>query len=361
MAVKALRTWIRAVDGRDASSLLRLHRELWFDHDARGGMPASTDSDVWRTYGDVLERQLAHRDGRRAPSSAFEGKLGHLVAEWEARVVGQVEVYLDRFGWDPRTPHIAELRSLIVTRQARGLGLGAGLVREAAATSRARTGSSTIVAAEVLARNEALAFYDRLGFRTLERLTAITALPPAPEGFVVRPAVADDAGELAMLDHVWRARRQGWGDPRFDPVSLGVGADLVRMISDGLALDEAQRAAEPGRAREEILVRDLQGRALAAGYLVASPLGPPFAPVMRAEIARVAANPDDPRAVLAAHALVAYAFRRVSALGAPELLVRSPFLDPVGASIAEKVPSRAFSWILAAPASTILKRAGTKP
>jgi len=361
MAVKALRTWIRAVDGRDATSLLRLHRELWFDHDARGGMPASTDNDVWQAYGDLLERQLAHRDGRRAPSSAFEGKLGHLVAEWEGRVVGQVEVYLDRFGWDPRTPHIAELRSLIVTQQARGLGLGAGLVREAAAAARARTGSSTIVAAEVLARNEALAFYDRLGFRTLERLTAITSQPNAQAGYVVRAAVSEDAGELAVLDHESRARRQTWGDPRFDPVPVGVGADLVRMISDGLALDEAQRAAEPGRAREEILVRDAEGRALAAGYLVASPLGPPFAPVMRAEIARVAADPDDPRAVAAAHALVAYAYRRVSALGAQELLVRSPFLDPVGASLAETMPSRPFSWILAAPASTILKRAGTKP
>lgn len=360
MAVKALRTWVRAVDGRDAASLLRLHKELWFDHDARGGMPASPDEEVWRGYGEVLERQLAHRDGRRAPHGAFEGKLGHLVAEWEGRVVGQVEVYLDRFGWDTRTPHIAELRSLIVTEQARGLGLGAALVREAAASSRARTGSSTIVAAEVLARNEALAFYDRLGFRTLERLTAITAQPAPVAGYTANIAGPDEAGELAVLDHEARARRQHWGDPRFDPVPAGVGADLVRMIADGLALDEAQRSAEPGRAREEILVRDASGRALAAGYLVASPLGPPFAPTMRAEIARIAADPADPRAVGAAHALIVHAFRRVSALGATELLVRSPFLDPVGASIAESLPSRPFSWILAAPASTILKRAGAK-
>lgn len=360
MAVKALRTWVRAVDGRDASALLRLHRELWFDHDARGGMPASTDEDVWLSYGEVLERQLAHRDGRRAPSSAFEGKLGHLVAEWEGRVVGQVEVYLDRFGWDARTPHVAELRSLIVTHDARGVGLGAGLVREAAAASRVRAGASTIVAAEVLARNEALAFYDRLGFRTLERLTAITEQPRMPAGFTARVATVAEAVELAVLDHEARARRQGWGDPRFDAVPAGVGGDIVRLIADGLALDEAQRAAEPGRTREEILVRDDRGRALAAGYLCASPLGPPFAPVMRAEIARLAADPDDPAAVAAAHALVAHAFRRSAALGARELLVRSPFLDPVGASIADQLPSRAFSWILAAPASTILRRA-TKP
>src|SRR5688572_14663509 len=137
-------------------------------------MPASTAEQVWRAYGDILERQLAHRDGRRVPNGSFEGKLGHLVGEWDGRVVGQVEIYLDRFGWDTRTPHVAELRSLIVTRDARGVGLGASLVREAAAASRVRAGSSTIVAAEVLARNEALAFYDRLGFRTLERLTAIS-------------------------------------------------------------------------------------------------------------------------------------------------------------------------------------------
>jgi GNAT superfamily N-acetyltransferase len=361
MAVKAMRAWVRAVDGRDAAALLRLHEELWFDHDERGGMPASTDDAVWRSYGETLERQLAHRDGRRAPHGAFEGKLGHLVAEWDGRVVGQVEVYLDRFGWDPRTPHVAELRSLIVTRPARGLGLGAGLVREAAASARVRTGSSTLVAAEVLARNEALAFYDRLGFRTLERLTAITAPPPGVAGFTARIATAADAGELAVLDHAARARRQRWGDPRFDPVGAGVGADLVRMIADGLTLDEAQRDAEPGRAREEILVRDASGRALAAGYLVASPLGAPFAPILRAEVARIAADPEDPRAVAAARALIAHAYRRAHALGAHELLVRSPFLDPVGAVIAETHPSRPFSWILAAPASTVLKRAGSKP
>ena len=91
MAVKALRSWVRAVDGRDAAALLRLHRELWFDHDGRGGMPASTDEQVWLAYGEMLERQLSHRDGRRAPNGAFEGKLGHLVAEWDGRVVGQLE------------------------------------------------------------------------------------------------------------------------------------------------------------------------------------------------------------------------------------------------------------------------------
>lgn len=357
MAVKALRSWVRAVDARDAAALLRLHRELWFDHDERGGMPASRDEEVWDIYGAVLERQLAHRDGRRAPSGSFEGKLGHLVAEWEGRVVGQVEIYLDRFGWDAKTPHVAELRSLIVTQEARGLGLGAALVREAAAASRARTGANTIVAAEVLARNEALSFYDRLGFRTLERLTSICAPPPMPDGFTVRAATPDRAGELAVLDHEARVRRQNWGDPRFDPPPEGVGADMVRMIADGLALDEAQRAAEPGRVREELLVRDPKGRAVAAGYLVASPLGPPFAPVIRAEIARVAADPGDPAAVTGAHALVAHAWERVASLGAREMLVRTPFLDPIGAALATVDRARPFSWILAAPATTILRRA----
>jgi len=356
MAVKALRTWVRAVDARDSVSLLRLHRELWFDHDGRGGMPASNDEEVWSGYGELLERQLAHRDGRRSPNGAFEGKLGHFVGEYEGRVVGQVEVYLDRFGWDSRTPHIAELRSLIVTRDARGLGLGAGLVREAASASRARTGASTIVAAEVLARNEALAFYDRLGCRTLERLTALAGPPSASPSFRITTAAVEDAGELAVIDHDARVRRQLWGDPRFDPTPPGVGGELVRMISDGIALDEAQRGSEPGRIREELLARDARGNALAAGYLVASPLGPPFAPVMRAEIARLAADPENPHAVAAAHALVAHAFQRVAALGARELLVRTPFLDPVGAVLAEAPVARAFSWILAAPAATVLRR-----
>jgi GNAT superfamily N-acetyltransferase len=356
MAVKALRTWVRAVDARDAPSLLALHRELWFDHDARGGMPASTDEDVWRTYGYVLDRQLAHRDGKRAPSGAFEGKLGHFVAELDGRVVGQVEVYLDRFGWDPRTPHVAELRSLIVTRSARAHGLGAALVREAAAGSRARAGANTIIAAEVLARNEALSFYDRLGFRTLERLCAIGRAPVITEGLTVTTATPDDAAELAVIDLAQRQRRKRWGDPRFDPPGAAATPDLVRMVADGLALDDVQRGSDPHRIREELLVRDGRGRLLAAAYLVAAPLGPPFAPVVRAEIARLAADPDDRSAVAGAMTLVAHAHERAAALGAREILVRMPFLDPVGEELAAMDGTRAFSWILAAPAATILRR-----
>jgi ribosomal protein S18 acetylase RimI-like enzyme len=360
VAVKALRTQIRAVDYRDCGALLRLHRELWFDHDARGGMPASTDDEVWAAYGLILERQLSHRDGRRSPNGAFEGKLGHLVSEYEGRVVGQVEVYLDRFGYDPRTPHIAELRSLIVTQSARGLGLGAALVREAASSSRARAGANTLVSAEVLARNEALSFYDALGFRTLERLSAVSVAPAHDSTIRVEAARALDAHELTHLDHASRQRRQAWGDPRFDPPSATVSSDLVRLIADGIVLDEAQRGTEPGRIREELLARDARGRAWAAGYLVASPLGPPFAPVVRAEIARLAADPENPNAVEAADALVAEALARASALGATELLVRSPFLDPYGEHLAEQPGVRPFSWILAAPAATVLRRT-TKP
>ena len=360
MAVKALRTCVRAVDGRDAGALLRLHRELWFDHDQRGGMPASTDEDVWNGYGLILDRQLAHRDGRRSPSGAFEGKLGHLVAEHDGRIVGQVEIYLDRFGYDPRTPYVAELRSLIVTQEARGLGLGAALVREAAAAARARAGAVTLIAAEVLARNEALTFYDRLGFRTLERLVAVTH-PPKIEGtFSAVSARPSDAGDLTVLDHSSRQRRFAWGDPRFDPPSAGVGADLVRLIADGITLDDAQRGLEPGRIREELVARDRRGRSRAAAYLVASSLGPPFAPVVRAEIARLAADPDDESAVAATDALIAEAFVRSRSVGAGDLLVRTPFLDPVGERLSAMPGVRPFSWILAAPAGTVLRRA-SKP
>lgn len=360
MAVKALRSWVRAVDARDAAALLRLHRELWIDHDLRGGMPAAREDAVWSAYGGVLERQLSHRDGRRSPTGTFEGKLGHLVAELDGRVAGQVEVYLDRFGFHARTPHIAELRSLIVTQDARGYGLGGALVREAAASSRARAGDVTLVSAEVLARNEALAFYDRLGFRTLERLTALSASIATQAGILVRTARPGDAGELTMLDHRTRQRRWAWGDPRFDPPSVSVGADLVRLIADGIALDDAQRGSEPGRAREEIIARDGSGRLVAAAYFVTSPLGAPFAPVIRAEVARLAADPDDDVSVAGAFAVVGEAYERACAFGARELLVRTPFLDPVGANVAELPGARPFSWILAAPAGTILRRS-TKP
>lgn len=361
MAVKALRNgWVRAVDARDAHALLRLHRELWIDHDLRGGMPAARDEATWQSYGHVLERQLSHRDGRRSPNGAFEGKLGHFVAEWDGRVVGQVEVYLDRFGFHARTPHVAELRSLIVTTDSRGLGLGAALVREAASSSRTRAGDVTLIAAEVLARNEALAFYDRLGFRTLERLVALAAPPPRSSDMTVRTARTNDAPELAVLDHGSRVRRHGWGDPRFDAPTGGVGGDLVRIIADGIALDDAQRGVEVGRLREEIVALDRNGRARAAAYLVASPLGAPFSPVVRAEVARLAADPDDSIGVAASDGVLAEAFSRARALGARELLVRTPFLDPLGARLAEMPGVRPFSWILAAPAPTVVRRS-TKP
>jgi ribosomal protein S18 acetylase RimI-like enzyme len=357
MAVRALRHgFVRAVDARDAPSLLRLHRELWVDHDQRGGMPAAMEDEVWSAYGELLERQLAHRDGRRAHKGAFEGKLGHLVAEHDGRVVGQVEVYLDRFGYHAHTPFVAELRSLIVTQEARGLGLGAMLVREAAESSRVRGGESTLVCAEVLARNEAISFYDRLGFRTLERLVAVSDAPAYSGHFAVAPARTSDAMELTILDHQARVRRHRLGDPRFDPPPASIGGDLVRLIADGIALDDAQRGSEPGRLREELIARDRNGRARAAAYLVSSVLGPPFATVVRAEIGRIAADPDDPLAVEAALATVADAWSRVSAIGARELLVRAAFLDPIGARLAEQRGTRPFSWILAAPAGTITRR-----
>lgn len=357
MAVRALRrTWVRAVDGRDARALLQLHRELWVDHDGRGGMPAAMEDEVWAGYGLVLERQLAHRDGRRSPRGAFEGKLGHVVAELEGRVVGQVEVYLDRFGYHPRTPSVAELRSLIVTQTARGLGLGALLVREVADGARARGGDGTLICAEVLARNEALSFYDRLGFRTLERLSAIHE-PPTYEGrFTCAPARVEEAMELSILDHQARTRRHRWGDPRFDPPTPAIGGELVRLIADGIALDDAQRGTEGGRLREELIVRDRRGRARAAIYLVSSILGPPFAPVVRAEVARVAADPEDAEAVEAGMAGVADALARVREIGATELLVRAAYVDPIGARVAQGRGVRPFSWILAAPATTVLRR-----
>ncbi len=357
MAVKALRrTWARAVDGRDARALLHLHRELWIDHDGRGGMPASMEDEVWVAYGLMLERQLAHRDGRRVPRGVFEGKLGHVVAELDGRVVGQVEVYLDRFGYQPRTPSVAELRSLIVTEAARGHGVGALLVREVAEASSQRAGDNALVIAEVLARNEALSFYARLGFRTLERLTAITTARPYEGRFSSAPARVEDAMELSILDHQARQRRTAWGDPRFDPPSPAIGGDLVRLIADGIALDDAQRGTEPGRIRDELIVRDRRGRARAAIYLVSAVLGPPFAPVVRAEVARIAADTEDPEAVAAAMAGLSDALERARAVGATQLLVRSAYVDPIGARVAEGEGARAFSWILAAPASTVLRR-----
>jgi GNAT superfamily N-acetyltransferase len=351
---------VRAVDARDARELLALHHELWIDHDLRGGMPASRDDEVWSEYGETLVRQLEHRDGRRAPSHVFDGKLGHVVAEVDGALVGQVEAFHERFGYDPRTPFVTELRSLIVTQRARGLGLGAALVREVAAAARTRSGPSTLIAAEVLARNEALSFYDRLGFRTLERLVGLSKRPKPRGRFTVGRARAIDAEELTLLDHQARVRRHELGEPRFDAPTARITSELVRLVADGILLDEAQASADPSRIREELIARDARGVAKAAGYLVASTLGPPFAPCVRAEVARLAADPKDPSSIEASMAVLGASLDRVRQLGGTELLVRAPFLDPVGEIVAMLDGARAFSWILVAPATTVL-RAHKKP
>ncbi|MFI5302051.1 MAG: GNAT family N-acetyltransferase [Polyangiales bacterium] len=351
--MKALRAWVRAVDASDAPTLVRLHRELWIDHDARGGMPASDDDDVWLGYGDLLASQLVGRAGRKRPSEVFDGRTGHLVAEHHGAPVGQVEIALDRFGYADKTPWIAELRSLIVSQRARGLGLGEELVRTAAIESRARVGAATLIVAEVLARNEALRFYERLGFRTLERMVAL-AVAPRPSGrYRVAAAQPRDAAELSALDQESRARRHALGDIRFDAPAQGLAVDLVRAISDGIQLDLAARGIERGRIREELVVRDVRGVLCGSAYLVAQPLGAPFAAVTRAEVARlsiVARHPNPDEVALAA---VAEAFERAQEVGASQLLVRAPYLDPIGALLSSLPGARPFSWILAANARTV--------
>ncbi len=352
MAVEALRPWVRAVDARDAGALVALHRELWVDHDLRGGMPAAREDAVWQSYGELLQSQIAHRDGRRTPAASFEGKLGHFVVEHRGEVVGQVEVYLDRYGMSPKTPHVAELRSLIVSPRARGLGLGAALVIEVARVVHQRAGRRTLVAAEVLARNEALRFYDRLGFRTLERLVAVSVGPE--KTLAVEPVDLRDAEDLAFLDHDARQRRAEWGDPRFDP-PIPPTPELVRMIEGGISQDLIQAAnVDPTRLREELVAHDRRGRGVSAGHLMASILGVPFAPEARAEITRLASDPEDPTAREGALSVVAEALQRAQAFGARELLVRLPFLHPLGDDLLRLPHARPFSWILAAPAAKLL-------
>ncbi len=353
MAVEALRPWVRAVDAADAHALVGLHHELWIDHDMRGGMPAARDEAVWSAYAEQIAGQIAHREGRRAPQSAFEGKLGHLVAEHHGVVVGQVEIYLDRYGFAAKTPHVAELRSLIVSPEARGVGVGAALVMAAARTAQHRVGRRTLIAAEVLARNEALRFYDRLGFRTLERIVGVSAVPEPT--MHVAPVEPSDAEDLAYLDHDARAQRAAWGDLRFDP-PVPPYQELVRMIENGIAQDLIQRGVgDPTRLREELIARDAQGRATAAGHVTASILGPPFAPQTRAEITRLAARPSAKGGHDGALAVVFAALQRARELGATELLVRLPFLHPLGEQLAALPASRPFSWILAAPSTRLAR------
>jgi GNAT superfamily N-acetyltransferase len=297
----------------DGVAVARLWRELWDVHESWGSYPGAKDA---RTYADVAER--IERDARVRVGHPVLGRHVHLVAERAGVLVGQVEGWVEKHGFDATTPHTCEVRSLVVTRSAHHGGVGRALLATLArVASQSVLGSPTVLAAEVLERNPAQSFYVRVGYAPVAYCVRFEP-DPTPVGAVNRAGcvarIADpkDALAVAMLDAALANRRRGQGDMRFDRPRQ-VDATVLGAI-----------AAHLGRPRgtppTELVVTDPSGVVRASATFVVAWLDPPFLPTHRALLARVSVDPAAPAAPLVAP-LVELGRRLAARYGAPWLEV----------------------------------------
>ncbi len=154
---------VRAAVPGEGIAIASLWRELWEASEAWGGYPASHDCRTYAELGQRIDASLGLRTGQTVSSRDI-----HLVADIGGLPCGQVEGVVDRHGADPATPFSCDVRSLIVTRAARGKGAGRALLGALANAAMTVTGSAQcVLTAEVLESNPALAFYEREGTRSL--------------------------------------------------------------------------------------------------------------------------------------------------------------------------------------------------
>lgn len=308
-------------------ALARLWKILWDEHEPWGGYLGTRDPTVYAEVGRRIDAQLALR-GRTGEVARHI----HVAAELDGEIVGQVEGWIDRFGVAPSTPPTCEVRSLVVAPSARGLGLGRALLDELAtqALSRVR-GGRVALAAEVLEKNPAHDFYAMSGFRPVARslmLDGLRALPLVPRG---RRAVAADAPRLVQLDAPLAMRRRAARDPRFDG-PRPIDASLL----EALAAHVAVPVREPPCAYE-IVAEDRSGVVRAAATLALMPLDPPFAPAVRATLARLAVDPATTEVEVLA-SLLSRAARDASHRGASRLEVTD--LGPPGTRLHDDLVRR---------------------
>jgi GNAT superfamily N-acetyltransferase len=280
------RIGVRAALPGEGTAVAALWRELWEAHEAWGGYPGSRDARVYA--------QLAHRieeDARVRGGSPILGRHVHLIADLAGAPCGQVEGWFERHGADPTTPFTCEVRSLIVTERARGLGAARALLDElAVAAMRLSSGAPCVLAAEVLEANPAQSFYVRLGYRPVSfnaRVDVSLAARPASGGaFSARVALPRDALAIACLEGTLAARRRSAGDARFDR-PRAVDATMVGAITAHLAADQAGAPHDPAT----LVTVDDRGVVRAAAAFTTHALEPPFIPVRRALLGRFAVDP----------------------------------------------------------------------
>src|SRR5580658_6132610 len=186
----------------EGTSIARLWRELWDAHEGWGSYLGSRDPRVYAQLAHHIDEGAHLRCGKPAL-----GKHIHLVADLGGQLCGQVEGWLERLGADSTTPFTCEIRSLIVTRRARELGVGRALLGGLADAARDLSKDAPcVLAAEVLEPNPARAFYEHVGYVPIahgaridvERGASYTNL--SARLVAARAALPRDAATVALLD-----------------------------------------------------------------------------------------------------------------------------------------------------------------
>jgi GNAT superfamily N-acetyltransferase len=319
---------VRAAARGEGTTIAALWRELWEAHEVWGGYAGSRDPCVYE--------QLARRlddDARVRAGQPILGRHIHLVADLDGVVCGQVEGWFERHGANPTTPFTCEVRSLVVTRPWRRFGAGRALLAQLECSARVLSrGAPCVLAAEVLEKNPAHPFYSRIGYSTVGWSAQIEAERGAalrPGMFTARLAAPSDALTVARLEPMLATRRRAYGDPRFDrPRALD--ASLVESIAERLTSDTALHA----RDSVMLIAADSTGSARAAASFAVHTLEPPFVPVRRALVGRLALDPTCPAQLLVA-ALVSLACKLALLRGASQVEVMD--LSPPGTELHEAV------------------------
>ncbi len=291
---------VRAARSGEGQAIAALWRELWDAHEGWGGYPGCHDAAVYERLGVRLDEDARIRGGQ-----PVLGRHLHLIAVVDGGVAGQVEGWMERHGVDPQqTPYTCEVRSLIVSSWARGVGVGRALLDGLTEAAGALVREGTVVlGAEVLEPNPAQAFYAKLGYspvswslRTPSRPGAAAVVPAASrpdprsgETFAARTAEPRDALALCILDATLAARRRAQGDLRYDR-PRAVDAASVGAIAAHLA-EQSEGAQSSPVVPSELVTVDAQGRVRASATFAISNLDPPFLAGRRAVLGRFATDP----------------------------------------------------------------------
>jgi GNAT superfamily N-acetyltransferase len=274
----------------EGRAIAGLWRELWEAHEVWGGYAGSRDPRVYTQLAARLDE-----DSRVRAGLPVLGRHIHVVADLGGAPCGQVEGWLDRHGVHASTPFTCEVRSLIVTSNARRMGVGEALLdtlaRVACGACPDSGRSGCLLAAEVLGQNPANAFYERVGYEAVSWNARMSVRAGVASAGPLRARLArpEDGLPLAHLESNLAARRHAAGDRRFDPPRT-VDATLVGSISAHLAGGAVGLPPDPST----IVAFDDAGAVCGSASFTVQGLEPPFLPAARALLGRFALDSEVP-------------------------------------------------------------------